>query len=393
MISKIIQQQIHQSPQQRITFAEFMDLALYHSQGYYATGRVNIGTKGDFFTSPHLGADFGELLATKFAELWEIMGRPAPFHLVEMGAGQGLLAVDILEYLQQQYPAFFADLDYYIIEKAQGMVQRQQELLALHPEIAKKVSWQSWADIPEDFLIGCCFSNELIDAFPVHLFTVERGQLQEIYVTWEQDKFQEVSGEISTPRIADYWQLMGIKIEDYPEGYRSEINLKALDWLTTVAGKLQRGYVLTIDYGYEGDRYYHPHRDQGTLQCYYRHQHHNDPYIYLGEQDITAHVNFTALERQGKLLGLTTETLTKQGLFLMELGLGDRLVTLSNFGSNFGSNLSSNSRSDLGFTIDEGVASAQTVMNIMQRRQALHQLIDPLGLGGFGILIQSKNII
>jgi len=393
MISKIIQQQIHQSPQQRITFAEFMDLALYHSQGYYATGRVNIGTKGDFFTSPHLGADFGELLATKFAELWEIMGRPAPFHLVEMGAGQGLLAVDILEYLQQQYPAFFANLDYYIIEKAQGMVQRQQELLALHPEIAKKVSWQSWADIPEDFLIGCCFSNELIDAFPVHLFTVERGQLQEIYVTWEQDKFQEVSGEISTPRIADYWQLMGIKIEDYPEGYRSEINLKALDWLTTVAGKLQRGYVLTIDYGYEGDRYYHPHRDQGTLQCYYRHQHHNDPYIYLGEQDITAHVNFTALERQGKLLGLTTETLTKQGLFLMELGLGDRLVTLSNFGSNFGSNLSSNSRSDLGFTIDEGVASAQTVMNIMQRRQALHQLIDPLGLGGFGILIQSKNII
>ena len=384
MISKIIQQQIQQNPEQRITFAEFMDLALYHpQQGYYATGRVNIGDRGDFFTSPHLGADFGELLAKKFADLWEVMGRPTPFHLVEMGAGQGLLAVDILRYLQQEYPLFFGALDYRIVEKAEGLRQVQQKLLASYPDLAAKINWQTWADMPENSLVGCCFSNELVDAFPVHLFTVAQGQLQEIYISWQQGKFQEIIGEISTPRLADYWQLIGMEIQDLPqnlpEGYRSEINLAALDWLTTVAGKLQRGYVVTIDYGYTSNsgslrqNYYSPSRPQGTLQCYYRHRHHNDPYIHLGEQDITAHINFTALENQGKLLGLERESFTKQGLFLMELGLGDRLVALANL------------------KLEGDRASPQTVIKVMQRRQALHQLIEPSGLGGFGVLIQSKK--
>lgn len=394
MISKIIQHQIQQSPQQRITFAEFMNLALYHpQQGYYATGKVNIGDRGDFFTSPHLGADFGELLARRFANLWETMGRPSPFHLVEMGAGQGLLAVDILRYLQRSYPLFFVDLDYYIVEKSEGLKQQQQQLLASYPDLAAKVIWKDWADIPESSLVGCCFSNELVDAFPVHLFTIAQGRLQEIYVSWQEDRFQEAIGEISTPKLADYWQIIGMDIQDLTEGYRSEINLAALDWLTTVAGKLQRGYVVTIDYGYKSNsgsprqNYYSPSRDQGTLQCYYRHQHHNDPYIHIGEQDITAHVNFTALEKQGELLGLGLDSFTKQGLFLMELGLGDRLVDLANLGS--GSNLSSN----LDFsTSQSAIASPQNVINTMQRRQALHQLIEPSGLGGFGVLIQSKNL-
>jgi len=393
MISKIIQDRIQQNPQQRITFAEFMDLALYHPQyGYYATGLVNIGDRGDFFTSPHLGSDFGELLAKKFANLWEIMGRPAPFHLVEMGAGQGILAVDILRHLQQEYPLFFEVLDYRIVEKAQGLQQRQQKLLAAYPDLALKISWQSWGDMPENSLAGCCFSNELVDAFPVHLFTIAQGQLQEIYISWQQDRFQEVIGEISTPRLADYWQLIGIQLQDlpqkFPDGYRSEINLAALDWLTTVAGKLQRGYVVTIDYGYESNSgslrqdYYSPDRDQGTLQCYYRHRHHNDPYIHLGQQDITAHVNFTTLENQGKLLGLEIESFTKQGLFLMELGLGDRLVALANL------KVVNNLDED---NLGNNIASPQTVLKIMQRRQALHQLIEPSGLGGFGVLIQCKR--
>ena len=405
MISQIIQHQIQQSPQQRITFAEFMDLALYDpQQGYYATGVVNIGDRGDFFTSPHLGADFGELLAEKFAHLWETMGRPSPFQLVEMGAGQGILAVDLLRYLQQKYPLFFGDLDYYIVEKSEGLKQSQQKLLAADPNLAAKVTWKEWADISEASLVGCCFSNELVDAFPVHLFTIAKGKLQEIYVSWQEDRFQEVIGEISTPRLADYWQLIGTQVQDLAEGYRSEINLAALDWLTTVAGKLQRGYVVTIDYGYQSNAeslrqsYYSPNRDQGTLQCYYRHQHHNDPYIHLGQQDITAHVNFTALEKQGELWGLKRESFTKQGLFLMELGLGDRLVALSNLGSssNLGSNLVSPLESNLGSNRDsstlENIASPQNVINTMQRRQALHQLIEPSGLGGFGVLIQSKNI-
>lgn len=372
---EIIQQRIQNHPQGKITFAEFMELALYHpQQGYYAGGKVNIGEKGDFFTSSHLGADFGELLGKQFAEFWEILGRPAPFTLVEMGAGQGLLAIDILRYLQHTHPGLFTNLNYFIVEKALGLRQQQQKLLATYVDLASSVQWLDWDDIPSDSLVGCCFSNELVDAFPVHLFTLQQGEVREIYVTWDGGKFLEIRGEISTPRIRDYWQLTGVDIDNYPEGYRSEVNLAALDWLTTVAGKLQRGYVVTIDYGYPSNKYYSRDRPQGTLQCYYHHRHHNDPYIHVGEQDITAHVNFTALEQQGKLLGLESESLTKQGLFLMGLGIGDRLAELANLG-----------------TTGRAIATPEELIHIMQRRQALHQLIDPLGLGGFGVLIQSKG--
>jgi len=162
----------------------------------------------------------------------------------------------------------------------------------------------------------------------------------------------------------------------YPEGYRSEVNLAALDWLNTVAKRLQRGFLLTIDYGYPATRYYLPSRHQGTLQCYYRHQHHDDPYLYVGHQDITAHVDFTALERQGELCDLHRVGFTQQGLFLMALGLGDRIADLSRVNDPQG----------------QAIAGVQDVMTIMQRRQALHQLMNPMGLGGFGVLIQCKGL-
>ena len=158
----------------------------------------------------------------------------------------------------------------------------------------------------------------------------------------------------------------------YPEGYRTEVNLAALDWLETVSDRLQRGYVVTIDYGYPASRYYAPARSQGTLQCYYQHQHHGDPYIHVGQQDLTAHVNFTALERQGDRCGLQNLGFTQQGLFLMALGLGDRLTALSAGGST--------------------IATADDISRIFQRREVLHSLMDPMGLGNFGVLVQSKGL-
>ena len=136
--------------------------------------------------------------------------------------------------------------------------------------------------------------------------------------------------------------------------------------METVSKKLNRGYILTIDYGYPAVKYYHPQRSQGTLQCYYQHHRHNNPYVNLGQQDITAHVDFTSLENQGKNCNLETIGFTKQGMFLMALGLGDRLNELSN--------------------------GKYNIMEVLQRRDALHQLINPLGLGGFGVLIQGKNL-
>lgn len=356
------------SPQKRITFAQYMEAALYHPQhGYYATKAINIGQQGDFFTSPHLGADFGELLAEQFVQMWEIIGQQQ-FTLVEMGAGQGILAADILGYLKQHYPNFFAALEYIIVEKSTALQHEQQQRLKNLP-----IRWCSLEEIPTDSIIGCCFSNELVDALPVHQFIIEAGQLREIYVTTQEARglpiFVEVIGELSTPQLAEYFDLVKIALPSsaYPNGYRSEVNLAALDWLKIVSNRLQRGYLLTIDYGYPAHRYYNPMRSQGTLQCYYRHMHHNNPYINIGRQDITAHVDFTALQRWGEMCELDNLGFTQQGLFLMALGLGERIAALS-------------------------TTSPQSIQQLLQQREALHQLIDPTGLGGFGVLVQSKNL-
>ncbi|EAZ91101.1 class I SAM-dependent methyltransferase [Crocosphaera chwakensis] len=362
---KIIIDTIKNSPNQRITFADYMDLVLYHTQhGYYSSGKVNIGSEGDFFTASSLGSDFGELLAEQFKEMSQLLNCSDSFTLIEVGAGTGNLAADILNYLKEKYSDCYDQFDYIIIEESQELIKEQKNKL----EKFDKITWKSWEDIPNNSINGCIFSNELIDAFPVHQVIKKNKQLKEIYVTWEDEQLKEKLEDISTPKLLDYFELIHIDItkDNYPENYRTEVNLKALDWLKTVSKKLNKGYLLTIDYGYDASKYYHPQRYQGTLNCYYKHRHHHNPYVNLGQQDMTAHVDFTALEKQGNLLGLETVGLTQQGLFLMALGLGDRLAELSN--GNY------------------------SLPEIFQRRDALHQLINPTGLGGFKVLIQSKKI-
>ncbi|RUT13562.1 SAM-dependent methyltransferase [Chroococcidiopsis cubana SAG 39.79] len=417
-LKQAIRRAIASSSQQRITFAEYMELALYHPTcGYYTTKAVQMGKQGDFFTSTHLGADFGELLAEQFVQMWQILGKPQPFTLVEMGAGQGFLALDLLKYVQLNYPEFFAVLDYIIVEQSPALRELQQQTIpptplekggkTIPPTPLEKggnvlsttpflrgslpaggsIRWCSLEEIPDNSIAGCFFSNELIDALPVHQIAIERGVLREVYVgqgkqggqgssnsshqplATSHSPFTEITEKLSTPRLQEYFDLVGIDITSstYPDGYRSEVNLAALDWLQSVAQKLQCGYVLTIDYGYPASRYYNPARSQGTLQCYYQHHHHNDPYINIGQQDITAHVDFTALQRWGDRCGLPTVGFTQQGLFLMALGLGDRIAALSQ-------------------------TTSQSLQQVLWRRDALHQLLDPMGLGGFGVLIQSRGL-
>lgn len=376
-----IANRISETPQQRITFVDFMELALYDPEhGYYATNQVQIGVAGDFFTSPHLCPDFGELLAEQFLDMWRVMGQPETFMLVEMGAGQGLVAADVLKYLatrkqsvdeSDDYAAFWAALRYLIVEKAEGLIAAQQRLLKPFQFAPDKVQWLSFEQLPEAGMVGCFFSNELVDALPVHQFVVQDGTLQEVFVTVDAESRSliEVISTPSTDCLAEYLAGQDIDISaGYENGYRSEINLAALDWLETVSQKLERGYVLTIDYGYLAPQYYSPQRQQGTLQCFRRHGAHQDPYAYLGHQDITAHVNFSALEKQGAAQGLTAMGYTQQGLFLMALGLGDRLVA-------------NNNTSDI------------TQLNeVIRRRETLQSLINPLGLGGFQVLIQGKGL-
>jgi SAM-dependent MidA family methyltransferase len=368
-LKQIILAKIQANSDKRITFAEFMDLALYHPDyGYYGSGQVAIGAKGDFFTSSSLGVDFGELLAEQLAEMWVILDRPQPFQVVEMGAGLGDLAIDILNYWQSNYPDLLQNVKYSIIEESSSLIATQQEKLQSWQEKGIRLSWKSWSDLPNYSVTGCFFSNELIDAFPVHQVIWQDHQLQEIYVGENQGELIEIIAELSTSKLLNYFQQVQINLDsgDYPEGYRTEVNLQALDWLNRVSQKLKQGYLLTIDYGYSAQKYYHPQRSQGTLQCYYQHRYHSDPLVNLGLQDITTHVNFTALENQGKSLGLETLGFTQQGLFLMSLGLGDRLTELSTGKFNFA--------------------------EIFKRRDALHQLIDPTGLGKFGVLLQAKGL-
>lgn len=365
---KIIHEKITHSAQQKITFAEYMNTVLYHPiYGYYCADGVKIGSQGDFFTASSLGSDFGEMLARQVIEIWQHLSYPNPFILIEMGAGSGQLASDILQTIEKEKPELLKKLHYWIIETSESLIQQQKKQLN---EWQKTINlqWKTWAEIPDNSLIGCLFSNELVDAFPVHRIKIEKEKLQEIYVTISENKIEEITGELSTPSIIDYFQLIKLDFPSpaYPDSYETEVNLSALDWLKTIARKLHRGYLITIDYGYPAPKYYHPQRYQGTLNCYYQHRHHHNPYVNLGYQDITAHVDFTALECQGELSGLKKVGLTQQGLFLMALGLGEKFKELS-----------------------QGKFDLQTILHC---RDQLHQLINPTGLGGFTVLVQSKGL-
>ena len=373
-LAQLLQHHIQQQPHQRIPFVEFMDWVLYHPQsGYYSQG-AGLGKSGDFFTASHLGSDLGELLAEQFVDCWHHLDRPEPFSLLEMGAGQGFLAADILQWIRAQYPDCWRSLQYLIVERSPGLRQKQQYFLqplfnAIDSSTSPpSITWVNWSDIADDSLIGCCFSNELVDAFPVHQVIAQGGELQEVYVRWIGEQWQEEYDRPSTPRLLQYFEALNLNITQppYPDPYRTEVNIAAQDWLTTLSHKLHRGYVITIDYGYDNDRYHHPQRDQGTLQCYRNHQRHNNPYLNLGTQDITTHVNFTVLQQWGKDCGLETIGFTRQALFLMALGLGDRLQQLTQ--------------------------DPQNLPTLLQRRDALHQLLDPAGLGNFGVLIQAKGL-
>jgi SAM-dependent MidA family methyltransferase len=368
-LQNIIVNSINNSVNKQMTFAEYMNLVLYHpNYGYYNSGAVKIGATGDFFTSSSLGKDFGELLAVQFIEMWHTLGCPNPFYLVEMGAGNGQLAYDILAFLEIDNNCFelIKALKYIIIEQSPTLIETQKKLVKSFKTF--DIDWKTWDNIPDNTIDGCFFSNELIDAFPVHLVTKNQGEIQEVYLTIEQDKLTETIAPVSTEELIKYFDLVEINLFDprYSQNYRTEVNLNALNWLETLANKLKRGYILTIDYGYTAEKYYRPQRNKGTLQCYYQHRRHNNPYVNIGYQDITAHADFTALERQGELNNLENIGFTQQGLLLMALGLGDRLNELS--------------------------SGKYDLSQIFKRRNTLHQLIDPTGLGGFGVLLQGKGL-
>ena len=307
-----------------ISFETFMSLALYDPEfGYYTRPSAMIGRAGDFYTSPHLHMIFGMMIGRQLEEMWEVMGRPDRFEIVEMGAGMGYLAKDILDYIVTK--ELSGHIDYYIVELNPAVREQQQTLLGRH---AGKIRWFSGlGDIGP--VAGCILSNELLDALPVHL-VVKRDELMEVFVSLHDERPDTLT-EVERPcdsTIGAYLKDFAI---DLPKGYKTEINLKIKDWLTEVSKKLERGFILTIDYGYSSSEYYSEERSTGTLLCYYRHQVNEDPYQHIGEQDLTAHVNFSSVKKWGEELGLRTDGYCPQGTYLVCLGIDQAITEL--FGS------------------------------------------------------------
>lgn len=358
----------------RIPFARFMELALYApGEGYY-TSRVGlIGARGDFYTAPHLTPVFGQLLARQLAEFWRRLGRPDAFQLVEMGAGQGLLVTDILSQLYINEKELWPGLTYTIVERSAALQEGQRRRLKAVPNgelFLQKVNWAAPDEFEPGSVTGCFFSNELVDAFPVHLIERKEGEWREVYVGLNPaGEFEEESGTLSTAALEDYFRLVGLESSKYEEGYRTEINLAALDWMQAVAQALGKGYVLTIDYGYESGRRYHPRRSAGTLQTYNGHTIGHNPYMHVGQQDITTHVDFTALIKTGEAAGLTTEGFTIQAAFLGGLGIAEYWTKLS-----------------------DPQSANRNSKEVMAEYNALQRLINPTAMGNFGVLIQSKRV-
>ncbi len=345
-----------------ITFAQYMSLCLYHPEfGYYMQHGERTGVRGDYFTSPDLHPIFARLVARQAAEMWELLGRPAPFTWVEMGPGRGWFARDFLRWVDRARPDFFQSLRYTAIEPAPRQQVWFRERLA-EDALAEKVEVLS---SPEELepVTGCFFSNELVDAFPVSLVTRACGQLREIYVTAEGGQLGEKLGPISDPAVAADVARYAGRLE---EGHRVEVNLNADRWMRSITERLVRGFAVTIDYGNTAERLYTPDRPRGTLMAYRGHVASEDFYASPGQQDLTAHVNFSALIDSGKDVALEFTGLTTQERFLMGLGEESEFADL----------------------YDPG----QTDLEKLQARLKLKRLIDPEGMGGiFKVLIQHRG--
>jgi len=346
-----------------MTFERYMAMCLYHPEfGYYTQGEERTGVAGDYFTSSDLHPVFARLVARQASEMWNAMGRPRPFTLVEMGAGRGLFASDFLSWSAAALPDFATALDYVAIEPGATQRRRIEARLAergMGGKVRLLANLEELAPVT-----GCFFSNELVDAFPVSVVMRTGGRLKEIYVIADGATLGEEPGPISDPAVAAYVARYAHELE---EGHRVEVNRHAQEWIRAVAAKLTRGFVVTIDYGDTADRLFTPDRPRGTLLAYHGHTAAEDFFTAPGETDLTAHVNFSALIDAGKAAGLEFAGFTTQERFLLALGEANQFADV----------------------YDPG----QTELEMLQERLRLKRLISPEGMGNiFKVLVQQRGV-
>lgn len=360
----------------RITFARFMQACLYSRRGgFYASGAKRIGDH--FGTSPLTHPAFGTLIARQLEQMWRLLGEPPVFHAIEVGSGDGALALSIVHACSRMASEFARAL-YYVAadyeprssdrtvdrDNETGIWRRSSTPGAI-PGVqrVKAEGLQAFRNV-----VGCILSNELIDNLPVHRFVVQGGRLKEVFVTLTGENLTEVLDEPSSAAIEERLASLGLSVTEgsLVEGYRGEVNLCLEDWTRQVSRALDRGFVLTIDYGQQAADLYSPENNQGTLVCHHRHAVRNDPYQEVGLQDITCHVDFTTLMRLGEKHGLATAGYVPQRRFLTNLGFSSLLDALPT----------------------QGLSAARTELN----RIAMMALVDPEQYGDLKVLAQMKGI-
>ncbi len=292
-----------------------MQMALYEpGLGYYSAGASKFGAAGDFVTAPELSPLFSTCLARQCAEIMTQLNKPV---LLEVGAGSGRMAADILCELEKL--ECLPD-EYQILETSADLRERQkQHLQDTIPDLYSRISWLD--SIPDESYEGVVLANEVLDALPVRRFRIDRDEVSEVGVGFQNGEFQHLSFAADESFAARIKSALGSDWPNYASGYVSELNDMLDDWVMATLSPLTKGVALFIDYGYPRHEYYHPQRDQGSLLCHYRHRAHSDPFINIGLQDITASVDFTALAEAADKADLQVSGYTTQAFFLLGCGL------------------------------------------------------------------------
>jgi len=358
----------------RITFAQFMQTCLYSRRGGFYSSR-NQSISAHFGTSSMSHPVFGALIARQLEQIWHVLSDPPLFHVIEVGSGDGSLAQSIVHACRQEAPRLAQAL-YYVAADYEPRCPQSPA----HPADSDERTGEGMSPSRRDAIVdvqrvqtvglgafrnvvGCILCNELIDNFPVHRFAIEGGRVKEVFVTSAGGHLTEVLDEPSSPRIEERLTGLGLSLT---EGYRGEVNLAVEDWTGQISAALDRGFILTIDYGQLATDLYAPENYQGTLVCHHRHVIGNNPYQDIGQQDITCQVDFTSLMRLGDRHGLSTVGYALQRQFLTNLGFSSFLDALQT----------------------QGLSAARTALS----RMAMMALVDPEEYGDFKVLAQAKGL-
>ena len=345
-----------------ITFAEFMDTALYWPQiGYYTADRIKWGKDGDYLTNIDVSPVFSKLLASQLNQMWHILDCPSQFTIIEIGAGRGNLSLQIQDIIENSYTEFYKAVDFKLVDISSVSIKNLIPLSS--GRCFEKISFHTTIKEIQQNITGCIISNELVDAFPVHRIIRDNNGLKEIYVGWKDERFAEILGELSNQGLNDYFKKLGITLE---QGQRTEINLRAVDWIKSIGALLNRGFIITLDYGLPAKELFQPGRGS-TLQCYYRHTMNDSPFQRIGYQDITSKVDFTTLAMEGMEASLEVTGFTTQFYFLMGIGILEELKEMGELRLNN--------------------------LDAFRWNQGIKELMLPGGMGDdFKVLVQHKGV-